>query len=907
MLTSDELLVLCERFGLSSQAQTVLACIRSSPPSRRVGSGGKNVPVRYPSRKMGVIIQAESRTVEFAGVYVMEHDPLVLEFWDQPHPPITLHYLVKQKNGRTRNIGVLHTPDYFVIREDALGWEEYKTEEELRRFESEKSRRYVRDEQGQWRCPPGETVAAPLGFYYRVRSSAELDGVFQRNLRFLSYYLRQEYPHVEDPAKEEAMAFVTDNPGIQLSEVLKRVERAKADDIYTLIATEHLYMDISAAPLAEPERVHLFCDEETAQAWAVTLADPRQPLSDRSHTILLQAGAPIVWDGRPWTILNAGATTTALIASDGTLIEVPNPRFQTLVSQGKLIGLTEVPEQGNLSQEVRERFIGASKDALKEASRRYKLIKPVLDGQISTENTSLGRTMRRWIAKYRKALQECGCGYVGLLPSYHKCGNRQPRLSEKTIETLNEFIDKQYEQYKQKNKREVYGEFVNFCQAQGLICAPSYKTFVAAINRRPRYEQVKKRAGRRAAYQHEPMRWELTLTLPRHGDRPFEIVHLDHTELDVQLVDSRTGLPFGRPWATFLSDAFSRRLLAVYLTFDEPSYRSCMMVLRECVHRHNRFPELIVVDWGPEFESIYFETLLARYECSKATRPKAKPRFGSVIERLFGTANSTFVHNLAGNTQVMKNVRQVTKSVNPHEHAIWTLGDLYVALRRWAYEIYDTTEHPALFQAPGKAFETGLLTSGLRPQQLIPYDDDFIFFTLPTTRKETAKLVPLRGVKINQLFYWAKGDAFLDHPELEKTQLPVRYDPYDMGHAYVTIKGEPVECISEHYSAFKGRSEHELQIATEELRRRNAHHSRQFTITAAKLAQFISSVEAQEVLFAQRRRDYEARAVFTLMEGSQASGCEHAEVGYATDEIKPSASASFAETSNADDDIYEDF
>jgi hypothetical protein len=101
-----------------------------------------------------------------------------------------------------------------------------------------------------------------------------------------------------------------------------------------------------------------------------------------------------------------------------------------------------------------------------------------------------------------------------------------------------------------------------------------------------------------------------------------------------------------------------------------------MMILRECVHRHNRFPEMVVVDWGPEFESIYFETLLARYECSKATRPKAKPRFGSVIERLFNTANIEFIHNLAGNTQVMRNVRQVTKSVNPRGYAIWTLGEL---------------------------------------------------------------------------------------------------------------------------------------------------------------------------------------------------------------------------------------
>jgi putative transposase len=180
MLRSDELSLLCQRLGLSSQAQVVLARIRSSPPSRRVGSGGKNVPVRYPSRKMGMVIQAESRTVEFAGVYLMEHDPTVLEFFDQP-PSITLQYVVTTKTGQDRTSGVLHTPDYFVIREESCGWEEWKTEEELLGFEASKSKRYVRGEDGQWHCPPGEAVATPLGFYYRVRSSAEIHEVFQRN------------------------------------------------------------------------------------------------------------------------------------------------------------------------------------------------------------------------------------------------------------------------------------------------------------------------------------------------------------------------------------------------------------------------------------------------------------------------------------------------------------------------------------------------------------------------------------------------------------------------------------------------------------------------------------------------------------------------------------------------------
>src|SRR5205823_14265962 len=68
----------------------------------------------------------------------------------------------------------------------------------------------------------------------------------------------------------------------------------------------------------------------------------------------------------------------------------------------------------------------------------------------------------------------------------------------------------------------------DLCQDKGLATAPSYKTFVSAVKRRPRYEQVNKRAGPRAAYPNEPMYWELLYELPRHGDRPFEVAHIDH-------------------------------------------------------------------------------------------------------------------------------------------------------------------------------------------------------------------------------------------------------------------------------------------------------------------------------------------------------------------------------------------
>lgn len=63
--------------------------------------------------------------------------------------------------------------------------------------------------------------------------------------------------------------------------------------------------------------------------------------------------------------------------------------------------------------------------------------------------------------------------------------------------------------------------------------------------------------------------------------------------------------------------------------------------------------------------------------CTKKQRPAAKARFGSVIERIFGTTNTEFFYNLRGNTQITKNVRVVTKSNNPKGQAVWTLDELY--------------------------------------------------------------------------------------------------------------------------------------------------------------------------------------------------------------------------------------
>jgi putative transposase len=144
----------------------------------------------------------------------------------------------------------------------------------------------------------------------------------------------------------------------------------------------------------------------------------------------------------------------------------------------------------------------------------------------------------------------------------------------------------------------------------------------------------------------------------------------------------------------------------------------------------------------------------------------------------------------------------------------------------------------------------------------------------------------------------------------------VRYDPYDVGHAYVFVKGRWVECISEHYARFKGRTEREVLLASEELRKRHRRHGQQFTLTAAKLSEFITSVEAEEALLGQHRHDEEARVVLSLMEGTSAH--VRGEEGPTLPQERPTGKAATesAATLQAavpalglqrDDDIYEDY
>jgi hypothetical protein len=497
VLNENEFLLWCNRLELTGKAQAAVAQVRTRHPTRRVGGGRENVHGRYPSRKMGVTIQFESHRVELPFVYELEHDRAVLEYYDQP-PSIPLSY--RAANGR--NLSVVHTPDYFVLRQDSAGWEECKTSEDLEKLTGKSPNRYCRNAAGRWCCPPGEAYACEAGLYYRVRCSAEINWVLQRNLQFLEDYLRFDGPSVTEFADHAIKATVQAEPGVFLGDLLGRIKDiAQHDDVYLLIAGGEVYVDLGAAALAEPEKVRVFSSAEAAAAYRHACQALEIP-SASDRTVL------------PPSVAHSEA-------------------FRLLAS--------------------------ASEQDLKTARERFDAVKRRLDGESTLAVPA--RTLRSWLAAYRLARERYGNGYVGLLPKTANRGNRVPRLPEDSRKLLADFVTNDYESLKQKTRAASWAALKRTCEEKGIV-APSYVTFCLAVRDRPAFEQALNRQGRRAAYVHAPFYFALEATTPRHGDRPLEIGHIDHTELDVEVVCSHTGRPLGRPWLTILTDAFSRRGLS---------------------------------------------------------------------------------------------------------------------------------------------------------------------------------------------------------------------------------------------------------------------------------------------------------------------------------------------------------
>ena len=312
---------------------------------------------------------------------------------------------------------------------------------------------------------------------------------------------------------------------------------------------------------------------------------------------------------------------------------------------------------------------------------------------------------------HKKADALYGSGYVGLLPKTRMRGNSTSKLPEASKQLMATIIREDYETHRQKSIFASWSALDIACRDQGLI-APSYETFRHSVHGQAGHSQTLRRMGPRAAYQQEPFYWELELKTPRHGDRPFEIAHVDHTELDVELVCSLTGRNLGRPWLSLLTDAFSRRVLAFTLSFDPPSYRACMMIIRECVGRHNRLPQIFVPsgDWSGIRQRLFRDDLgkiRMHQEEPAACKGTLWLSCRAPIRYLQLSVYPQPARQHSDHRQVNQAARASTPSANPYGTRRFARSAGMLSLRDFCISL----DHPALGQSPADAVQTEMMNT----------------------------------------------------------------------------------------------------------------------------------------------------------------------------------------------------
>ena len=145
-------------WSMPALGQAKLLEVLDSDPVTHVRATPRSVAVRVPSPKMGRVIQAASRTVEYAFVHYCEYDPDVLLYVDQP-----LTVTIRIVDALNRSRSVPYTCDYLVVRPDGVRVYECKPLEWLQKQSQKPNSRYVYDTSADaWRHPAAEEAFPPL-------------------------------------------------------------------------------------------------------------------------------------------------------------------------------------------------------------------------------------------------------------------------------------------------------------------------------------------------------------------------------------------------------------------------------------------------------------------------------------------------------------------------------------------------------------------------------------------------------------------------------------------------------------------------------------------------------------------------------------------------------------------------
>lgn len=737
-----------------------------------------------PCPKMGFVIHAANSLERKAAIMYQFRDD-VIGYIDSP---FALH--VKYEGKGKRPVQFNWPNGFLLITTEGFIWEDWAPFSSLVAQCKSKPGRFVRNGEIV-RSPPLEAAAKRLGLEYRLRTDQELDPVACRNREFLRSYLHDT---ASLPAwfRSELRDYFKINGYGTLEELQKYFPDRTVDQFHAAIANGDLTTDLSRAFVLDPDIFMIFRDMQTLESYRQSgLWAEAHAASYRWAPEDFESGKRVFISGNPFTIVSRGDLELVLQADEGgQLIRTRHAAVEAAVRKGTLLVEHQIMRQHDpLRLDSPLRF--ASTEDVNEANEKLGLLelweKGIRTGDI-TRFTD--RSYRAWRSLRNNAIAHGIDKTVALLSKKHSRGNRAPRLDPEVEKIISKIIVTRFDDLKGRSRWSVFGDLTRELQARGLDVV-SKQTFLVRIHKAHSLKTIEAREGRKAAYQAQPFYWWLERDTPVHGDFPMQWVHIDHTPLEIEVVSEETGEALGRPTLTLVVCAFSRRIVGFYLALLSPRYISCMAAVLDVIRRTGRVPDGIIYDGGAEFFSRNFEQLLSFLRIEGHPRKRSAPRDGAVLERLFGTTQTMLIHQLDGNTKARRDVRQLTKEIDPSGHARYTLAELYDGLEEILCDIYEKRRHSTLLISPAAKFESGLERSGQRLHRLKRVED-CIPHVFPFVKGYKRTIDAQRGVRAN---YGQYHNTRLESAMYDGLVVPTKYHPLDPTVIYVFVSNEWIPMV----------------------------------------------------------------------------------------------------------------
>jgi putative transposase len=415
----------------------------------------------------------------------------------------------------------------------------------------------------------------------------------------------------------------------------------------------------------------------------------------------------------------------------------------------------------------------------------------------------LAETGNRTRAEVAAAAKEIGCGVTqtyellarylasprltSLLPSRRGRKHGRSMLPAAIDEIIQAATDETYLTRQKPKVTDLVREVRRRCRTAGLR-PPSRGAIVRRLLAWPAAEVIARRHGRKAARdRYAPATGSLEAAWP------LSLVQIDHTLVDVIVVDSVTRAPIQRPWLTVAIDVCSRCVAGFHLSLEPPSATSVALCIAHAalpkdawlsMHRIDAawpvsgIAERLHLDNAKEFRSEALRRGCEQYGIAIDYRPVRTPHYGGHIERLIGTMMGK-VHLLPGTT--FSDVR-VKGDLNPEKTAAMTLDEVERWLGHAIAGVYHRELHRGIGTTPLAAWERGIVGDemmlGHGEPTAVPDPRRFLIDFLPIERR----LVRRDGVSLHSIRYWSDVlRTWIGHREC----MIVRYDPRDLSRIYL--------------------------------------------------------------------------------------------------------------------------